>query len=688
MIYAVLYRQRKDTCYAMNNTHPVPAPTIQRTLIITAQGVSAAVGRLLSRRWQTPTAPQPALAVVSPPADDLTPDLAAALRHISPLNLRQLLAERGWTLHRPEEIIVYILQDITVSSPTLLAQWRQQASAITQAQLGVEPIIIVVALFPQSETDAPLSLPPDWLAAAALSTAQLRQASHDVCLLSMVNEARFCLPDVAEFTAIVADILDAIITTPLQVAPEWAVSPSLNAIGLAAWSWDAAAAQSCLAAWWIKDILHSWQRALTTEEAGEAGILAHNWWLAQGLLPAQLAAALKLPPTPPLSPWRYPQPWRIPDLLAALQAAAQAAAAPLPDLSVSLPAQLSPSDSSLMLALQRDLAHLLDTRPPAAISRALTWLDTLESYCQEAQDWLNQRQLVQRQRLDALQQQTAPLQQRLTQMGVKIFPPQKKQPHWLVWGKILFMPWRWPLFVWRYWQMQTAAAHWQQIIQEQQRWQQQTFVCQLLAAFYADISSAICHLRQQTEEIGDMLAFVQQQTTPHASLAAPAAAAPHPYADYLRQRYAALLEDLDQEAHLASQAVGGLAQHLTRLDDAVLLHDLIAAASERLQAVAADTAVETIRRLHHTPEALSSWWQQQWEAAAPLWPLAETLATEAERAAMKTITYASAAGIFHLADDLGLTSDPACRWLTAAQPDRILILRWRAGIPPSAAANP
>ncbi|MCA9941381.1 MAG: hypothetical protein KC418_22220 [Anaerolineales bacterium] len=664
---------------------PSPSKQIQRTIVVVGPGLADAIGQALCQRWHSPLMPQPALAVVFAATAEFPTTFIAALRRISPLNLSQTLAARGWTLLRHEQIVAYLLIDTTTTDPASVNEWLRQIKTSVESVFGDDSHVALLALYPWENAAASPTPSSGWLSS-------LRDFPPDVWLLSLINEARFCLSGAAEFAAVVTDIIDTLITSPLQTVPQRMTTitsrPSasffVGSIGLASWTWDTLAEQEYLAIRWVEDVLQRWRRALTADEIAETTISGQNWWVEKGLSLAQLSANFESSPASPVPLWHYPQPWHIHNRLAALEAASKSALAPStsPQTQVPLSTRLTNLMAGLMPALFHQLALILDEQPIAGVNRALSFLDFLQMQSQEARSWLDERQQIQHQRIETVQIQAATLRQRLTDCVAR-WP----SPHWRAWVKTMLSPWRWPRMSWRYWQMQKTAAAWRLLIQEQRQWHQQTIMNQLLVAFYEEVTSLICHLRQNVDEIDDMLAFLSGQAVAPDAENASLLQTLRPFADYLLHRYDTLFTDLDQEANLAGRGVGGLGQHVAQLDDATLWPDLRATAQKRLQAIAHSTAVETILRLYHTPEMLSTWWQQQWETSAPLWPVDETTINDAERVGMKTMTYICGNDVFRLADALGLTTDPAYCWLEMDAPDLLLVSRWRAGIP-LAATNP
>jgi hypothetical protein len=132
------------------------------------------------------------------------------------------------------------------------------------------------------------------------------------------------------------------------------------------------------------------------------------------------------------------------------------------------------------------------------------------------------------------------------------------------------------------------------------------------------------------------------------------------------------------EAITAAAVLGGLGQHVTRLDDAIGTA-LSRLGGERLAAVWQLTAVDALLAWADEPERLQTRWQEAWEAARPLWRVDEARLDEITRAQNGRITAVCGPNIHTLANVLPESNGPIT-WLEADDREYLWLVRLRTGV--------
>ena len=645
---------------------------IQRTLILTYGETARRVGAQLEACLSPEQLPPSVVSIVTlttESPDDTQVAMAEAVQRISQTTAPAQLAAHGWQLDRLHEVNLIIIADML---PPLTAQdlagWLQAAGQTIQSQLGLEATSLLLALVPERNEPA-----------AVLSAVVQRaeRFTRGILLLSRVNEAGLQL-EAEVFVATAALFVESLVSTPLRHAPERLTDRAglhtnrhglVNSAGLTCWHWSPQAEWEHCARRWVASVLAQWQQVPYETEGGDSQ--ANSWVSDADIVPDRLAETIAtlLPPFT-LPAWVLPQPWRL-----------QARLQKLTQLGTSLQTLSSKTISLTVDALAPLLAEkddqltafchqMMNANPVAAAVRAQRFLEAVSRLVDAFLQRVYERQEAQADEAEAQEASQNRLQQRLEAL-LTCWP----QPSAGRWVAALIRPWRWPLLVWHYWQIQQLARELVHHLRQQVRLEHERMVMAVLEIAYETMQAQIKHRQAQVDELQQMLGHLQRQVD--AQLKADAQRSP------LEALFDTFVDTPGAEATNAAAAVGGLGQQLTRPDDAILPL-LMAAGRERLAGIGQLTAADALALLLPDAESQAGWWEQQWLDALPLWPFDETAVTDELRSYQVELAFVVARGVHAFKQWLGPAAQPPIedgQWLEQPDPERVLLVRLRSGIP-------
>lgn len=695
-------------------THKHPA--IQRTLVLT----SGELGKLVAAAFDdTLTAvPCPAIAIThldTPNVDTALPIIKEQLTHISHTTIRQQLAALGWQLSHSGEIALIVLGDTQANLEPLI----QATQRLIQTGFGssVTTLRFTFAAVPSQANRPQRALTAD-------------PTSRGHYLLSPFNQLGLQLPP-ETIAPHIAQMLHQLITTPLRTAPEQLqeqtsyLQPGYAAMGVASWCWSADESKQQLVERWLTAVLQAWQQPReSTSNGSKTGSVspessqstdpvsyqawASAWLTQQAIAPDQLAPQLALLASPVATPaWHVPQPWELPNWVRQQQQLAAVLQTPQADAVQQAIEAIEPEET---LATAENV-----TRVATRATRLSTgeFQQTLTATCQALLDeqpvgglaLVNYLLQMVSAQLAQLTQQTADQQDNqadtaaqhhdhlttlLAQMEELLTPWPGMTP--LAWLKPLLQPWRWPKLAWHYWQLHALGQQVVQLLQQQAQLEWEQVTTAVLHHLYTTFQHTTRHLSSQAEELADMLTALQ-----------PCAEAPSPIpsrwegdqippplgearwgffdeADLITTLHNQLIESPLVEATLAAEAIGGLGQQLCFPDD-VILDRLRQLGEERLAAIDEKTAVDLLLLHHPTADSLHTWWESQYEDAAPLWHYDEANCSDLVRSQTSSLTLVATADALTLRDQLQLPAEANVQWLPSSDRQQITVLRLQSGIP-------
>lgn len=600
---------------------------VQRSLIVTIGELATQSGVLFETMMAQRPGPVEGTAVVSLADNDLnnlSSVIPAALTRISPPDLAARLAQTGWQLDETSSVRLILL--ITAESETndAIPDLIQMIAGQVYQHLGIDPFIL-----------------PLWLigeASDACPTSRLEEAVPlplGSMVLSLCNQDGLRLPDEASLSAVAAELMWCLLTTPLlplleqrQVHASGLDSAPLMAAGIHVWTWDMEETAGRFEQRWLLDVLQQW----LANEVDESRLLTISSWLQeQQLTPRQFAtyalrereAAL---PQLPHAAWRMPWPWHIPVLAEttrfenSIDEEATRAYAKQAQLRLFDP--LHKGREALYEAARRQL----NTQPVAGVAQTVAWVAAVITACEQQLTTVVDRCDALNETADTLATTRGELEASL-RTALEVYPRASAQ-----WWFHLFRPWRWPRLLLRYWQLQKTGQQLCQLLEKQANLRRQ--IIQEHAAYQAviELIQMARHLGDQVAEIGEMLQhLVRLQSEPPAGEeAAPdtlflVSTLPVPESIYAR-----LVPDPAAAAMAAAAAVGGLGAHIRQLDDAIL-EPLRAYGRSQLAGLAQLTAAELLQIELADNSSDSSPLKRGWEAAAPLWRVDAASLAEAQR---------------------------------------------------------
>lgn len=645
---------------------------IQRTLVISWGTLAEEAGRRLEKMLAASNEPKEAVAHVAVKAGAPEEETAASLRQavleISQVTRRETLARRGWHLDRLDEVAVLLVVDLSVEGARQAAlALAAEAATVVRSSLSVEVALLLVTLAPtqaSEEVDSEL--------AALAGERQL--FTRGILTLGTVNEVGLCLEGPEALASAASRMLYALIATPMRDALEWlseqagpAMQSMVHSAGIVRWQWSPAVERMLLARYWVQTVLRQW---LGEAKEDATAALVEGWIGQQGLEPEKAlrrfhGMVVGVGSTPVTS---YPQPWKLRETFLPL--------CYLPGVELQQHQEALKEEAARMagragVALQAFAAEMLDNQPVAGPARLISFIGGIKRRLGEWQDQLTGSHLVQAERIRALEEAHARLSGEMQEQLAR-WPADTIR----AWAVVALRPWRWLQLAKNYWQMQQQARALQQLIAEWRQWRLQQAGNEAADDLATLLAGEAGKRMQQADELVDMLRNVQR-TAGFENVFWPSALANR--FDYLKARYEQLADRPAVEAVWAAGAIGGLGQQLLEPDDA-FLDPLLTMVERRFEAHGAQTAAGALALLHPEKGGLPAWWQQQWEAAVPLWRFDRTGQHEWQRAHPTQLTVTCGEAARQLCQMLGLEETAEQRWVTAPIPD-LFIMRIRGAIP-------
>lgn len=664
---------------------PVTRQMAQRTLILTEGIIAQESGQRLQRTLQERPSPAPALAVVDCHEQEWEvweTAVAAALTHISPPNLAAQLHRTGWQLAEPAEIVLILLADVSPGSGQRVSELLSQTSALVYTHLGLESVPMLIWLAsdvdPQTLTDC---------------LAQQLLLAYPALALSLRNESGLRLPAPENLAESGAELLWLLTTTPLRELGEWINGSqgegygnemTFCTVGLHVWRWSSVAVQARFLHRWLTEVLAHWL-ARTPETATLTQV--SSWLEASAISPAGFASHVLAPaeqriPDFYAENWLMPFPWRIRQHLADMYLAEAADEEEVTKLQPLAQLRMAEPLEQAVRSLTTEAQALLDAFPIAGIAYVCDWLQQAAAICRQTCEQLLDQQEVQQGSDGFLANERGLLAAQLKEW-LSGWP----ESGWRAWLRVAFRPWRWPFYLWRYWQLRQAGQQLSEILRRQAGRRRQETIQAAIRQALCETERLIWHKHNQVEEIGDLLSALARELSQEVSAAYLAEDAicatgltswlPTPWSLYER-----LAPDPAAEAISAAAACGGLGQQLNRLDERIGV-TLTQFGAKRLTAVKRFTTVDILLAALSVKEPLLTIWQNGWEAASPLWRYDEARLNESARAWQRQRAFVCGGDAPSLADLLGDAAE-AITWIDSADREQLFVLRARTGLTLSA----
>jgi hypothetical protein len=364
--------------------------------------------------------------------------------------------------------------------------------------------------------------------------------------------------------------------------------------------------------------------------------------------------------------WSPPQPWQLRDELRRLAALSELLAQPQAGTLQMLADAMEPFWEEQLAAARGEACRLLAQSPVGGPARLAAWLDGLQAETAELAD----RAAARHEREDAPAFELAATHAALEETIAKLLEswPASTTGAWL--GAAM-RPWRWPELIWTYGQLHQAGRELSELVARRAELERQQATTAAMVAGYGRWQAALRELESQAEELADLLADGREALVNEAS--ATAAVTDEAVEAVLEALYGRLVEGEMLEAEQAAEAVGGLERLFLRPEGG-LAGALMAAGRERMAAVLGMTAVDALQLQLTTPEEVAAWWQQLWDAAAPLWHCDEARRPEAWQVEPVERAAVLADGAW-LREMVQLPELAEVRWLEAEAAKRIVVVR-------------
>ncbi len=656
---------------------------VQRALLITSGELARTAGETFANLLAERPGPENGIAAVHC-ADGAADDafllaVTESLTAISPPDLAARLAQKSWALAAVDEIVLILALDMNTENSRAAAPLLDAVTAVVHQHLGLETASLLI-----------------WLAGAADETAVLDCLSTPVSVtraiipLGLRNEAGLRLPDDNALSAITAELLWALTATPLRTLPEqvferqgtaFTGDTAVLTLGLAGWSWSPASAHAAFCRRWLESVLAHW---LTTADETESAEQAAVWMQDNGLSPQTFAAsALKEEETQPpdflTAAWQFPWPWRLRRLFTEMRFRAETDTEACAKWGEYACFRMDEPLQQARAALRHQVQSDLDQQPVGGVARVTTWLDGALSECD--------RRIGQM--LGEIETQAETDAMLAAERGrlitwLESWLAAWPALNWRAWIGAGWRFWRWPRLAWRCWQIVQSGRQLSCVLAQQAARRRQTIVDAAVRQAWGELEKITRRLQSQVEEIGEMLMHLAGEIAaestrpdddphPTASGQLPIIPLPIPY-----RLYAKLIPDEQAEAIAAAATVGGLGQHVKRLDDAII-EPLRRLGGKRLAGVWALTAVDALAACAGSHDRVRQWWAQGQDAARPLWRLDEARLDETARTENGRLTFVCGANA-HLAADLLSEQKGVVCSLPSGDRERLLILCVRTGL--------
>lgn len=651
---------------------------VQRSLLLTYGPVADEAGQMLQRlldTYQGPTAAVAWLSLSDSAATTLPLDeVQNRLHRLAQKTVPGELAAAGWQLDRLPDVAVYLVLDAAAPLAATAFSWLDDLALLTRHYLGGEIVPALLWL-----VEEPLDAAATGCLAA--SEVQLSRYPRGIYVLGLLNAAGFRLPDTTALAEVTASLLYLLIATPLRDAPErleeTVPMPGLIVPGVACWSWDPEPLVQQAVEHWLSEVFAHWLRSTQTEV--DTLIAPSAWLNQQGLTWELLAPHLLLPEQqslPDLNPgdWSAPWPWDVRFHWHRQRQVGEQDSLYLMEQqdNILLQADLSLEDDEL--ALRADLKQFLDEHPVGGLYQAERWLRALAETIRQEQEQMVLRLETQTRHNTHLQQEIDKLQNK-GQTWLANWPDTDR----ITWVARSWRVWQWPRFAWQYHRLRHLGLQLNHLFQQQAENQRSVLRLNAGLHLYRQFERIIQRLTAQVEEIGEMLQAVRPRPSADSE---PLAVTSHQVSDGMTA-YVAWFETrlvMSEEASRAAAAVGGLGQHLERLDD-VPVAKLRQYARERLAPLHDASAVAGLRWQYPDEMTLGDWWANFWQEAAPLWRPDETRMPELNRQSQIMLALCAAQGSQQLSSWLGEEAQAHnITWLESQDRHRLWLLRLQGGL--------
>ncbi|KAA3655763.1 MAG: hypothetical protein DWQ04_33020 [Chloroflexi bacterium] len=649
---------------------------VQRTLVITGGSTAAQVGTNFIKLLHDRAGPIDAVAVVHcelPDAmHDLPETIAQALSTISPTSLAATLAQKGWLLDTIAELSIFFVLETAVFTSTHATEIQQTTENMLQQHLGVDARYFLIWVAPERHTQAITN-----------SLATLPNTNHHTTFaICPLNEMGLRLPDVSKLGAIGAELLWALVATPLRSALTHlqehnnlnnTIQTAFNTIGVGYWSWSLEHTRQHFISQWIQAIFTLWLAQIENSFDEERAVqwLEKNQLNPDGVKNALTTLIDQTMPDFALDSWHAPAPWQIQALLHNIAFEDEKDIETFQQLAEALSLQVGEWVETAANILKAQVQTCLDEQPIGGLNTAFAWIVAWLHAFDQYGSTLYTLQTQLEKRMVALAEKRA-----VCEAAMQKHLLQWPAPKPLTWGTIGLRPWQWPKLFWQYRQIRQSGRQLTQLLAHQAKLRRQQLLTTGSRQGIASLQKAARHLLDQVEEIKEMLIHCNKQNsngrTPPEEISLDIVI---PF-----QLYEQFIPDEDHEAHLAAASVGGLGRQITALDDDIL-NTLQQVAADRLADLDQITAAEALTAVSQIPEAWSQWLEAIWADATPLWRFDETCLDEEMRSRQQTIAWVCASGVKKIADHLApFIEGKQILWLDTAEPETIFLLRIRTNL--------
>lgn len=584
---------------------------VQRTLVVAWGDLAHDAGRRLAQLLAREDGAAGAVAIVPLHETDGEAKHMDALRQgmvaISQVSMREMLAQRGWTLDRLDEIAVALLLDLSAPDAVeTAAALATQTAQLARQHLGLEAAILLMALAPSPEDRDVES------AISGLAAMQQEYFTRGVVAMQPVNEDGLCLAGSEALAEGAARALFALSATPLRDALAWlseqevmAGECTLTSIGINWCAWSPLAERVAVGRSWMQQALAHW--LMDDNTADDARGAVERWLASEAVELEQLLGRLddaRREALPPATP--FPQPWRVRTTYAPYCREDEAGLAVWRQ---ALAVRREALGAQAAAHLQQQARAGLDAQPVGSIRRLQKFAGLLLAHLQAFGDRLAGFDEKQAERVAALE----------AARGQLVAQMEKQLADWPGDGlraavSMALRPWQWVRLARRYLGMHKLARHLAQVNAELQQWRRQRLRLAAAGALYTHLEDETRKIQVQAEELEEMLQSVQRSIEGmHIHLPALLEGRE----DYLEARLRQVGDSPTLEGMWAAEAIGGLGRQLEAPDDA-FVDALLQMVDERIATQGVFTLAEALELLYPEDEARWAWWQRQWEAAAPL----------------------------------------------------------------------
>lgn len=651
--------------------------SVQRTLVISYGSLAQQVREQFQKRVNLEDGPALAIGWVDATGyeqiDAVDTAVTQTVTQISPPDLAAQLAAKGWHLSDPTQLDLFLLVDAHSQALTVVPCLLERVSSFIYRQLGIEAAVLLLWLVGEDEREV----------IECLTTPV--KTTRGTAVLGMRNEDGFRLSEETVLADLCAAMLWCLIATPLRHLPEQIIERTgefydetrLFTFGLHGWVWSAEATHTQFVRQWLEDIFFHW---LTTNIELPAAELVATWMQQQRITPEGLTDGIaqeaeELLNIEQTADWQMPWPWHLAAQINQLYLISAHWQTVSTDFAEQADFQLADPIFDTTDLIKAQITSLLDQHPIGGICLAVHWVQTMIAECERQCDLLADKREILAQSEAQLHQAEETLKMKSELLLAKW--PDLKIKYWL---SVLLRPWRWPQYGWHYLQLRNYGQQLERILQQQAALAQQLLLNQLAQNAMRELIERLAHLEQQVTEIEEMIQFIARNV----SLPNEQESRVTPIAHFLTQLpnptnlYTTLVPDVQAEAILAAEAVGGLGQQVSHLDDAII-DKLWRVGGERLAKVWDLTAVDALTAVWEQEEEAVAHWEAAWSAACPLWRFDEAQLDEATRSCALEEALLCGANTYLLDGVLPHTEEPI-QHIEATDKETLWLLRLRAGL--------